>query len=228
MTDQNLVLPDPRLLARIEEEFWTAAPPDVSAVVRGAPINGDKFFAHAIRQAREYSLRGANMASISVLPGWPLEKILAEQLATYTRYATCPVSDLRQAGFEVLATGRRPHADVVLPSLTIVEAKRAVRRSRGPQPILAEEVSVAIELDIPCDVQGRDQDGHLWAFLDEATHPDEVAKGHLVVTGDETDPVVARVVDLLDRPGGVKVVMELVGDAGELLEALIRARVVAA
>jgi hypothetical protein len=89
-------------------------------------------------------------------------------------------------------------------------------------------VSVAIELDIPCDVQGRDQDGHLWAFLDEATHPDEVAKGHLVVTGDETDPVVARVVDLLDRPGGMKVVMELVGDAGELLEALIRARVVAA
>jgi hypothetical protein len=39
---------------------------------------------------------------------------------------------------------------------------------------------------------------------------------------------VARVVDLLDRSGGVKVVMELVGDAGELLEALIRARVVAA
>ncbi len=54
--------------------------------------------------------------------GWPLEKILAEQLATYTRYATCPVTDLRQAGFEVLATGRRPYADVVLPSLTIVEA----------------------------------------------------------------------------------------------------------
>ncbi|MDA8286752.1 MAG: hypothetical protein M0Z42_26425 [Actinomycetota bacterium] len=130
MTDQNLVLPDPRLLARIEEEVWTdggVAPPDASAVVRGAPINGDKFFAHALRQAREYSLRGANMASLSVdlvLPGWPLEKILAEQLATYTRYAACPVSDLRQAGFEVLATGRWPHADVVLPSLTIVEAER--------------------------------------------------------------------------------------------------------
>ena len=80
MTDQDLVLPDPRLLARIEEEFWTdggAAPPDVSAVVRGAPINGDKFFAHALRQAREYSLRGANMASLSVdlvLPGWPSKR----------------------------------------------------------------------------------------------------------------------------------------------------------
>ena len=67
----------------------------------------------------------------------------------------------------------------------------------------------------------------MWAFLDEAIHPDAVAKGHLVVTGDETDPVVARVVDLLERLGGVKVVMELVGEASELLEALIRARVIA-
>ena len=67
------------------------------------------------------------MASLSVdlvLPGWPLDKILAGQLATYTRYATRPVADLRRAGFEVLATGRAPHADVVLPSLTIVEAER--------------------------------------------------------------------------------------------------------
>lgn len=87
---------------------------------------------------------------------------------------------------------------------------------------------MAVELDIPCDVQGRDAHGHLWAFLDEATHPDAVLMGHLVVTGDEDDPVVARVVDLIDRPGGRKVVMELVGDATELLEALRRARVVAA
>ena len=67
------------------------------------------------------------MASLSVdlvLPGWPLDKILAGQLATYTRYATRPVADLRRAGFEVLATGRAPNADVVLPSLTILEAER--------------------------------------------------------------------------------------------------------
>jgi len=130
MADRNIVLPDPRLLIRIEEEFWTddgTVPPDVSAVVRGAPISTEKFFAHALRQAREYSLRSTNMASLSVdlvLPGWPLDKILAGQLATYTRYATCSVTDLRRVGFEVLATGRAPHADVVLPSLTIVEAER--------------------------------------------------------------------------------------------------------
>lgn len=87
---------------------------------------------------------------------------------------------------------------------------------------------MTIELDIPCDVQGRDADGHLWAFLDEAAHPDVITAGALVVTGDEEDPVVARVVEVVDRPGGRKVVMELLGDASELLHALTRARVVAA
>jgi hypothetical protein len=87
---------------------------------------------------------------------------------------------------------------------------------------------VGIELDIPCDVQGRDADGHLWAFLDEAAHPDVIMAGALVVTGDEDDPVVARVLEVIDRPGGHKVVMELLGDASELLHALTRARVVAA
>jgi hypothetical protein len=87
---------------------------------------------------------------------------------------------------------------------------------------------VAIQLDIPSDVQGRDSSGHLWAFLDEAAHPDAIHPGRLVVTGDEADPVVARVLEILDRPGGRKVVMELLGDAEELLAALTRARVVAA
>jgi hypothetical protein len=43
-------------------------------------------------------------------------------------------------------------------------------------------------------------------------------EGHLVVTGDDEDRVVARVIGIIDRPGGLKVVMELVGDAGELVE----------
>ena len=87
---------------------------------------------------------------------------------------------------------------------------------------------MAVELDIPCDVQGRDREGRLWAFLDEAAHPEAIVVGHLVVTGDEADPVVARVLDMVERPGGVKVTMELIGDAVELWQALTRARVVAA
>jgi hypothetical protein len=151
------------------------------------------------------------MASLSVdliLPDWSLERILAGQLVTYTRYATCTVVDLKAHGFEVVATVLRPHADVVLPALTIVETAQLsdlFGGARGTQPVQAEEVTeMPVELDIPCDIQGRDQDGHLWAFLDEATHPEAIIRGHLVVTGDEEDPVVARVVDLLDRPGGQK------------------------
>lgn len=82
-----------------------------------------------------------------------------------------------------------------------------------------------LELDIPCDVQARDRDGRLWAFLDEAGHPEAVVVGRLVVTGDELDPVVARVLDVIERPGAVKVTMELIGDAVELWRALTRARV---
>ena len=143
MDERQVTLPDPGLLTPIEEEFWSEGgrvPPDASVAVRGAPIIADKFLAHAVRQAREFSLRGTNMASLSVdlvLPDWPLNRILASQLATYSRYATVPVEDLAGQGFEVLATGRRPHADVVLPALGIVEAGRltdlfAGREERNP------------------------------------------------------------------------------------------------
>jgi hypothetical protein len=64
--------------------------------------------------------------------------------------------------------------------------------------------------------------------MDEANHPESITKGNLVVTEYDDDPVVARVLDVVDRPGGDKVIMELVGDASELLKALVRARVFAA
>jgi hypothetical protein len=78
------------------------------------------------------------------------------------------------------------------------------------------------------DVQARDHYGRLWAFLDEGVHPGAIVPGHSVVTGDDEDPVVARVLEVVERPGGRKVVMELVGDASELLDALTRTRLVAA
>lgn len=65
-------------------------------------------------------------------------------------------------------------------------------------------------VDIPCDLQGPDPDGHLWAFLDEAADPRVVVEGALVMSGDEEAPVIARVLSLEARPGGTLVVMELV------------------
>ena len=80
------------------------------------------------------------------------------------------------------------------------------------------------QLDLPCDVQGRDSAGHLWAFLDEAARPEAVVVGHLVVTGDEDSPVLAKVLDIVERPGGRKVVMELVGAIEDAADALSRAQ----
>jgi hypothetical protein len=114
-------LPDPAALAAIESEFWTSdgvVPTDAELVVRGSPITPEKLLAHALRQAREYSLRGANMFSVSadvVMESWPLDRILGEQLATYSRNATVGIPELRAAGFELVATGHSPHIDVVLP-----------------------------------------------------------------------------------------------------------------
>jgi hypothetical protein len=74
MDERHFDQPDPALLAPIEDEFWTEngiVPTDASVAVRGAPITADKFLAHAVRQAREYSFRGANMASLSVDLGFP-------------------------------------------------------------------------------------------------------------------------------------------------------------
>lgn len=87
----------------------------------------------------------------------------------------------------------------------------------------------AVELDIPCDVQQVDGTGYVWAFLDEARDPARVAPGAIVVTGDQVDPVLARVVALSDRPGGVKVHLALLpGDPADYADALNRSHLLSA
>ena len=115
--------------------------------MRGSPGEAEKLLAHADRQAREFSLRGLNMASISVdliLPDWPIQRVLQERMVTRGRYSTCAVGEIEAAGFEVLATIARPHADVVLPELSIVWAEclaGLLLPRRGAQPVQAQEVN---------------------------------------------------------------------------------------
>jgi hypothetical protein len=86
-----------------------------------------------------------------------------------------------------------------------------------------------VEVDIPCDVQQEDETGHVWAFLDEARDPSRIVEGAIVVSGDELDPVFARVVSLTARPGGTKVHLEILpGDPLEYAEALRRAHLLSA
>jgi len=72
-----------------------------------------------------------------------------------------------------------------------------------------------VQLDIPCDLQAPDHEGHLWAFLDEAADPTAVVEGALVITGDAEGPVTARVLRLEERPGGTMVVMQFFGLEGD-------------
>jgi hypothetical protein len=132
-------LPDPAALEAIEGTFWAPdgqLPSGAEVVVRGSPITAEKLWTHAIRQAREYSYRGDHMASVSVdvvLPDWPLERILTAQLATYSRYSICPVATLVEAGFELLATGAIPHADVVFPAVDSLWAERVAALLAGSE-----------------------------------------------------------------------------------------------
>jgi len=81
-----------------------------------------------------------------------------------------------------------------------------------------------VTTDIPCDVQQVDGTGFVWTFLDEARDEPRIAVGAIVVTGDEVDPVLARVVALTERPGGTKVHLDLLpGDPAEYADALARA-----
>lgn len=86
-----------------------------------------------------------------------------------------------------------------------------------------------VEVDIPCDVQQVDGTGLVWSFLDEARDPTRITVGAIVVTGDDVDPVLALVVSLTERPGGVKVHLDLLpGDPVEYAEALVRAHLLSA
>jgi hypothetical protein len=84
-----------------------------------------------------------------------------------------------------------------------------------------------VQIDIPCDVQQVDNTGFVWTFLDEARDPSLVYEGAIVVTADEIDPVVARVLDLI--PSGERTIVHLEilpGDPLDYAHALSRAHIV--
>lgn len=105
-------------LEPIETHLRDEEPPDgAMLVIRGGPLSVEKLVEHAVRQAREFSYRGAAMYSVSVdatVGPWTLDTILAERLWSRSTYAACPVAQLRDAGYELLATHGSPHYDVIL------------------------------------------------------------------------------------------------------------------
>jgi hypothetical protein len=60
-------------------------------------------------------------------------------------------------------------------------------------------------VDIAADLNGEDETGLVWTFLDEASHPSVIRSGAIVAAGSELTPAVCEVVDLVDKPAGTVV-----------------------
>lgn len=109
---------------------------DTVLLIRGGPLTVEKLVEHARRQAREFSLRGAPMASISVdglVGGWTLELVLRERMWSRSQFAPARAGAVRDAGFEVLPTHHAPHFDIVLAEATDAEAARLLAVFGAPE-----------------------------------------------------------------------------------------------
>jgi hypothetical protein len=81
-----------------------------------------------------------------------------------------------------------------------------------------------VALDIPCDTQQMGEFNVPFALLSEARQPDTIAVGAIVMTGDEDEPVFARVHAVTTHGDGPTVVhLELIpGDPLDYADALRR------
>jgi hypothetical protein len=109
---------------------------DTVLLIRGGPLTVEKLVEHAQRQMRDFSLRGAPMASISadgLVAGWTVELVLRERMWSRSQFATATAGAVRAAGFEVLPTHDAPHFDVVLSEATLADAGRLLEVFGQPE-----------------------------------------------------------------------------------------------
>lgn len=82
-----------------------------------------------------------------------------------------------------------------------------------------------VTVTLPADVNMVDETGYVWTFLHEATEPDRVVPGALIVAGDPIEPFLARVVDIIDGPRGTSVVhLDVLGVPEDAIDELRHAR----
>ncbi len=87
----------------------------------------------------------------------------------------------------------------------------------------------ASAIDIPCDVQQVDETGLVWRFLDEARDPSVITEGAIVVSSDNLDRVLARVVKLTPHSARTLVHLQILpGDPLDYVDALARAHLLTA
>ena len=83
-----------------------------------------------------------------------------------------------------------------------------------------------VTVTLPADAQQIDETGLVWTFLDQAAEPQRVWPGALIVAGDPDDPFLARVVDIIERPSGSIVHLDVVGVPEQAIDELRHARLI--
>ncbi len=85
---------------------------------------------------------------------------------------------------------------------------------------------MSTHVTLPADVNRIDETGYVWAFLDRSRFAEAVHPGALIVTGDDLDPVMAEVVDIVQGPSGRHIVhLDVLGPSVAFAEALAAAGV---
>ena len=102
-------------------------PASTRLVLRGGPDTASLLRSHARRLNRSYELDGAEIWGISIFVALDdigpasLDELLKSRLQGYPNVYLPTVDAIRQAGFDMLATFRRPHYTVLLPDLEHTE-----------------------------------------------------------------------------------------------------------
>jgi len=112
------------------------APGDVTVVVRGGCDTRAKLRRHVERTARAWSLDGRPLLGISVFAvlDAPLEELLRQRFANFRSIYLATVAGLARNGFELLATGQRPHFTIRLDQASDHELDRLLAALGDPQP----------------------------------------------------------------------------------------------
>lgn len=96
-------------------------PDDATVIVRGGRDSIDKLVQHALRTNRAFVLDGEPLLGVSV---WlaldtsgdaSVEGILAGRMSTYRTVHTPTVAQVRDAGFGLIPSFRRPHYTLIVP-----------------------------------------------------------------------------------------------------------------
>ena len=103
----------------------------------------------------------------------------------------------------------------------VIESSTAVGSPLRADQAASKDLTV-IRVDITCDLMDEDETGHVWTFLSEAREGSLVEPGAIVVAGDPDAPVVAEVIDIVDKPAGKVVHLRILPGSVEEYEALIR------